>query len=277
MDSPKKCPSLAPSFVLSSKQTSRVMTNAESPEPHQGWHSRGYLPYWDPPGMIQSVNFRLGDSLPQSVLQKWKQDFGFVLEQAGRFSGAPPFLGAPASRRRVDMDNLPLGTRRRDASAPGAKADSQRGREIELRRRIEEYLDAGHGECWLRRPEIARVVESTLFHFDGQRYRLLAWCIMPNHVHALIETREGFPLADVMHSWKSYMSHEANKLLQRSGAFWQREYLDRFVRNAEHYENVVAYIEENPVKAGLAKITTDWPWSSAKFRVSGSTGVSPAS
>ena len=253
------------------------MTNAESPEPHQGWHSRGYLPHWDHPGMIQSVNFRLGDSLPQSVLQKWKQEFGFDLKQTGHFSGAPP------SRRRVDMKNLPRETRRRDASAPRPEADSQRGREVELGRRIEEYLDAGHGECWLRRTDIARVVEGALFHFDGQRYRLLAWCIMPNHVHALIETRKGFPLADVLHSWKSFTSHEANRLLQRIGAFWQREYLDRFMRNAEHYESVVAYIEENPVKAGLAKIKTDWPWSSARFRVfgsvaiPGSAGVPPAS
>jgi REP element-mobilizing transposase RayT len=237
MDFPKKHPSLTPSFPLAPKQTSRVMANAESPEPHRGWHSRGYLPHWDHPGMIQSVNFRLGDSLPLTVIEKWKAELAL---QSGN-----------------DHD-------------------------VQLRHRIEEYLDAGHGECWLRRPDIARVVEGALFHFDGQRYRLLAWCIMPNHVHALIETREGFPLADVLHSWKSYTSHEANKLLQLSGAFWQREYLDRFVRNAEHYENVVAYIEENPVKAGLAKIKTEWPWSSARFRVSGSgavpgsAGVSPA-
>src|ERR1035438_7273809 len=133
MDFPKKHPSLTPSSPLAPKQTSRVMTNAESPEPHQGWHSRGYLAHWDHPGMIQSVNFRLGDSLPQSVLQKLKQEFGVVFEQAEAFSGAL------ASRRRVDMENLPLETRRRDASAPGAKVDSQRGREVELRRRIEEY------------------------------------------------------------------------------------------------------------------------------------------
>ena len=283
MDFPKQRLSLAPSFPLASKETSRVMTNAATPEPHQGWHSRGYLPHWDHPGMIQSVNFRLGDALPQAVLQKWKQEFGFDWEPAGHFPGAPPFLGAPASRRRVDEEKPPVETRRRDASAPRAKIDSQRAREIELRRRIEQYLDAGHGECRLRRPDIARVVEGALLHFDEQRYHLLAWCIMPNHVHALIETREGFPLAEVLHSWKSFTSHEANRLLQRSGAFWQREYLDRFVRNAEHYENVVAYIEENPVKAGLAKIKTDWPWSSARFRVPGSAavpgsaGVSPAS
>jgi REP element-mobilizing transposase RayT len=228
MDFPKKHPSLTPSFPLAPKQTSRVMTNAESPEPHQGWHSRGYLPHWDHPGMIQSVNFRLGDSLPLPVIEKWKAEL---------------------------------------ALQPGNDHD------VQFRRRIEEYLDAGHGKCWLRRTDIARVVEGALFHFDGQRYRLLAWCIMPNHVHALIETWEGFPLADVLHSWKSYTSHEANRLLQRSGAFWQREDLDRFVRNAEHYENVIAYIEENPVKAGLAKFRTEWHWSSARFRVSGSAAV----
>jgi putative transposase len=154
---------------------------------------------------------------------------------------------------------------------------SEHQRAVELRRCIEKYLDAGHGGCWLRQPDIACLVECSLFHFDGQRYRLLAWCIMPDHVHALIETREGFPLADVLHSWKSFMSHKANGLLRRSGEFWQREYLDRYVRNAEHYEKVVAYIEENPVKAGLVRLKTDWLWSSARFHIPGSAGVSPAS
>jgi REP element-mobilizing transposase RayT len=94
---------------------------------------------------------------------------------------------------------------------------------------------------------------------------------MPNHVHALIETRAGFPLSDVLHSWKSFSSKEANKLIGRTGEFWQREYADRFVRNAEHFETVVAYIEENPVKARLVKLKTEWPWSSARFRA-GSAG-----
>jgi len=115
-------------------------------------------------------------------------------------------------------------------------------------------------------------------HFDGQRYRLLAWCVMPNHVHAMIETREGFPLPDVLHSWKSFIGNEANKLLERHGEFWQREYLDRYIRHAEHYTQAVAYIEENPVKAGLARVKTDWPWSSAKIRSTntGSAGILPA-
>ena len=169
--------------------------------------------------MIQSINFRLGDSLPTTVLAEWQSELSL-----------------------------------------------QRDEERNVRRRVEEYLDAGHGECWLRQPEIARRVEDTLVLFDPKRYRLLAWCIMPSHVHALVETKEGFPLAEVLHSWKSFTSTKSNKLLRRRGEFWQREYLDRYIRNATHYENVVAYIEENPVKARLARLKTDWLWSSARFR-----------
>lgn len=144
---------------------------------------------------------------------------------------------------------------------------------VQLRQRIEEYLDAGHGGCWLRWPEIAALVEGALLHFDPERYRLLAWCVMPNHVHALIEPQASWPLDGILHSWKSFTGSKANALLERRGEFWQREYLDRYVRNAEHYEKVLSYIEENPVKAGLAKIKTEWPWSSARFRQLGSAGI----
>ncbi len=206
--------------------------------------------------MIQSINFRLGDSLPQAVLEKWRQELGVVSK---RRPGAPAPL--PMSSPVLQQ---PYASK--DAGASIGQPGPESIRAIEFRRRIEEYLDAGHGECWLRQPEIARLVEDTLVLFDPKRYRLLAWCIMPNHVHALVETKEGFPLVDVLHSWKSFTSGEANKLLRRRGEFWQREYLDRYIRNATHYENVVAYIEENPVKARLARFKTDWLWSSARFR-----------
>ena len=173
--------------------------------------------------MIQSLSLRLSDSLPASVLMKWRNEL---------------------------------------ALAAHSKSDDARL----LRCRIERFLDAGHGECWLSRPELAWLVEEALSHFDGQRYRLLAWCIMPNHIHALIETTTGHPLAAVIHSWKSYTGTKANQILNRRGEFWQREYLDRYVRDAGHYQSVIAYIEDNPVKAGLARIRTDWPWSSARFR-----------
>ena len=180
--------------------------------------------------MIQTINFRLCDSMPASIIEKWQTDLD-LLSKNGRL----------------------------EAGAPGKKA-------LELWCRIEEYLDAGHGNCWLKRPSIARLVEQALIHFDGQRYLLLAWCIMPNHVHVMIETREGFPLPDVLHSWKSFTANQANRLLERDGEFWQREYLDRYIRNAEHYQQAIAYIEGNPVKAGLVRTKNNWLWNSARFR-----------
>src|SRR5262249_54869623 len=88
-----------------------------------------------------------------------------------------------------------------------------------------------------------------------------------------VETQPGHSLADLLHTWKSFTSHKANPLLKRSGEFWQREYLDRYVRNAQHYEKVVAYIEENPVKARLARLKTEWPWSRARFRAAWNNGA----
>src|SRR5688572_13135021 len=108
--------------------------------PHRYWHSRGYLPHFDDPGCIQGITFRLGDSLPQSVLDQWA----------------------------VELKDL-----------------AAEERDIERQKRIAEYLDAGHGECLLRDNRVAEIVENALLFFDAQRYRLLAWCVMPNHVHAL--------------------------------------------------------------------------------------------
>ena len=136
-------------------------------------------------------------------------------------------------------------------------------RDLETRRRIEAWLDAGHGTCHLRDARIAALVETALRHFDGERYRLLAWVVMPNHVHILIETREGHPLAKVVQSWKRWTARQANTLLGTSGVFWQREYHDRYIRDGEHLGRVTSYIEENPVKVGLCARAEDWRWGSA--------------
>ena len=138
--------------------------------------------------------------------------------------------------------------------------------EIELRKRIAKYEDAGHGSCWLRDPRVAALLEGALLHFDDQRYRLIAWCVMPNHVHALVETREEWTLARIVHSWKSYTALAANQILGRAGDFWFREYFDRFIRDDRHFANAVGYIEMNPVKAGLVGRAEEWRWSSAWWR-----------
>ena len=136
---------------------------------------------------------------------------------------------------------------------------------LEKRRRFEACLDRGFGACHLRDPRIAEMVRENLWHFDGKSYRLLAWVIMPNHVHALIEMWE-VPLGEVLNSWKSYTANQANRILHRTGTFWEEDYFDRYVRNEENFRQYVRYIENNPTKALLVRAPEDWLWSSARYR-----------
>ncbi len=133
------------------------------------------------------------------------------------------------------------------------------------RAQLENYLDRGLGECWLGRPDIAQMTEDALRFFDGERYQLRAWVVMPNHVHLLVDVWQT-PLAQLVQSWKRFIAREANKLLARTGEFWQREYWDTYIRDAEHLAKAVRYIENNPVKAHLTTEPRNWPWSSARLR-----------
>jgi len=154
------------------------------------------------------------------------------------------------------------------ATMPEARASAER------RQRIEQYLDSGAGQCWLSRPQIAETVENALLFFDRQRYGLEAWVIMPNHVHALFTPMADHTFSEILHSWKSYTSNEANRLLARSGEFWYPDYYDRFIRDAQHFARAIEYIEMNPVAAGLCLRPEDWPYGSARFRRSA--GFQPA-
>ena len=123
----------------------------------------------------------------------------------------------------------------------------------------DELLDRGWGDCWLRQPEIAACTERSFYSFDGERYRLHAWTIMPNHVHVLLTPMPGMALGTIISSWKRYTARQSNRLLGRSGAFWQDDYWDRFIRNEQHFEAAVSYIDLNPVKAGLVGEASAWP------------------
>jgi REP element-mobilizing transposase RayT len=141
-------------------------------------------------------------------------------------------------------------------------------RVAERRQRIEQWLDAGMGCCALRHAEMASQMLDALRHFDGQRYRLIAWCIMPNHVHVLMETFA--PIARIVQGWKSVTARwalarneELGLGIPDSKRLWMRDYWDRYLRNDGHFESVVLYIHQNPVNAGLCERAEDWPWSSA--------------
>ena len=108
-------------------------------------------------------------------------------------------------------------------------------------------------------------IRDVLKHFDGERYGLGAWVVMPNHVHLLVDVWD-VPLAKLIGNWKSFIAHEANRVLNRSGEFWEREYLDTVIEDEAHRRTAVKYIENNPVKAGLVREAKEWPWSSARHR-----------
>ncbi|MFI4998842.1 MAG: REP-associated tyrosine transposase [Reyranellales bacterium] len=129
-----------------------------------------------------------------------------------------------------------------------------------------EMLDRGWGACWLKSDSIARLVEDAFLAFDGTRYRLHAWTIMPNHVHVLFSAMSQAPLGNTVGSWKRFTARRANEQLGRTGAFWQTEYWDRFIRNETHFSATNDYIDQNPVKAGLVSEARLWPYGSARLK-----------
>jgi REP element-mobilizing transposase RayT len=122
------------------------------------------------------------------------------------------------------------------------------------------------GSCVLADEHIAAVVERALLHFQGQRYALSAWCVMPNHVHVVVTPYPDHTLSNTLHSWKSFSAHEINRLLHREGPLWQKESFDHLVRDQGPFERFVVYTEANPVEAGLCRHPGHWPFSSARLR-----------
>lgn len=133
----------------------------------------------------------------------------------------------------------------------------------ERRREVDRLLDRAYGACPLRKPAIADAVSSTIMHYRESRYRLVAWCIMPNHVHVALEVLSGHRLGDVVRQWKSFSARRINAVLGTTGPFWARDYFDRYMRNEAHLAMTIAYIEANPVNAGLVLSPQLWRWSSA--------------
>jgi menaquinone-specific isochorismate synthase len=128
--------------------------------------------------------------------------------------------------------------------------------QVAVAEECERELDQGHGDCLFLRRDLAEIVVDVLRHFDGQRYDLFAWCVMPNHVHAVMSIRPGASVDRILHSWKSYSSKELNHMLRKTGQRWQEDYFDRTIRNREELRRTIEYVLDNPAAARLA----DWPW-----------------
>ena len=208
--------------------------------------TRRNLPHWRRDGSIYWVTFRLADSLPQSKLAQLRSE-----QEAWLRRNPEPWTH-----------------------------EQQRDHEARFGERVQQWLDAGYGSCALGRADVRGVVRACLIRFDGERLRLHAAVIMPNHVHALIEpcgerecdtgipaggsgsvseAQTGMsvspaspaPLSRLLKGIKGASARAANQLLGRTGAFWMDESYDRIVRNRDEYRRFVDYIRANPAKAAL--------------------------
>ncbi|MBM4047300.1 MAG: hypothetical protein FJ279_19520 [Planctomycetes bacterium] len=175
------------------------------------------LPHWRQPGVTYFVTFRLADALPREKLELVKAE-----REAWLKSHREPY-----------------------------SEDDRREYFRLFSERVQDWLDAGEGSCLLRDERAAETVASALRHFDGQRYDLGAWVVMPNHVHASVRPRAGWELQQILHSWMSFTAHEINKRLGRTGPVWQHETHDHIVRNPASLWRIEQYIAENPRKAGI--------------------------
>ncbi|WP_461130618.1 transposase [Spirosoma aerophilum] len=129
--------------------------------------------------------------------------------------------------------------------------------------RFDEFLDdPQNGPYWLAEAEIANVIIEALQFRNKLDYILIAYCLMSNHIHFVIDTREAKdmdkPLFRVLQSFKRYTAQKANLLLNRTGAFWHAESYDRIVRDSVELKKIIWYVLQNPVKAGLCDEWMNW-------------------
>lgn len=185
------------------------------------------MPHWTLEGATYHVVFRLADSLPAGAVAKIRAERETFLIEAKARNLKPDAIEAQLY--------------------------------VLFSQRIESILDHGLGQCWLARDDLAGLTADTLQHFNGSRYQIHAWCVMPNHVHIIVQPRAGHALPEIMKSWKGFIAREANRRLELSGEFWQPEYYDHLIRDESDFAHAMEYVRQNPEKAGLKNWRWVWP------------------
>jgi putative transposase len=190
--------------------------------------TRGHLPHWDQQGATYFITWRTADSIPKEVWLKWRADRDTWLTKHG--------IGPTAKDWRMRVEEL---------------ADDERQDFRRFSKALEDELDESHGPCVLKRPEFAEIVSDALRFFDGERYELGDYVVMPNHVHLLVGGMARNAMLKQVESWKRWTALKINAALGSSGRFWQDESFDHLVRSAASFEKFRQYIEENPRRAKL--------------------------
>jgi REP element-mobilizing transposase RayT len=175
------------------------------------------LPHWSQKRVIYFATFRLADSIPKPILSQW-----------------------------IERKELWLA----DHPEPHDEATlSEYHRQFTWK--FHDYLDRGHGKCLLANVDDSQIVANVLHFFDGTRYQLGEWVVMPNHVHVIFQTNDEWTPTQILHSWKSYSAKRINEHRKSRGQLWQHESYDRIVRSASELSRIEQYIRSNPGKAGL--------------------------
>jgi putative DNA methylase len=241
---------------------------------HQGEViTRRELPHWYVPGAAHFVTYRIAGTIPFEILVELQNQVKSKLKK-----GPPKGILAAEYQRRIHKQVFAA---------------------------YDRFLDVTCRIDWLAKPEVASVIRENLYHHNGRKYHLLAYCVMPNHVHVLFQPinrsdkqpacrsqsvsdneppmaggtskllvptdvgetsdRRG-PLASIMHSLKNYTAKKVNALLGRTGQFWQHKSYDHWARDDDELERIVEYIAWNPVKAGLTREPQEWACCSARDR-----------
>lgn len=172
----------------------------------------GDLPHWFQPEKIQYVTFRLSDSLPTTKIEELNQIRDRFLEKYPQ----------PWDQNVLHQYNMAMGNCQ------------------------QELLDNGYGKCYLENSEYRDIVVQSLHFGDNRSYKLIAYVIMPNHVHLLLQPYGEERIEKIIGSIKRFTATVINKQLAKSGAFWQREIWARIVRNSSGLTRYIEYIKQNP-------------------------------
>ena len=187
--------------------------------------SRRNLPHWHQDGVMYFVTFRLADSLPKGKMEQLEDERKDWLKYHNE-----PYT----NDEWVEYYEL-------------------------FSERIEKWLDAGIGSCYLSNPDVASIVGNALRFFDRKRYTLDEWIVMPNHVHVLLVPLAHEELSKILHSWKSFTATKVNKLLRQATLqLWMHESYDHIVRNQQQLTHYRKYIRDNPEKAHVSVTQASW-------------------
>jgi putative transposase len=216
------------------------------------------LPHWQPPEATYFVTYRLHGSIPMEVIKGIRVEYQAEMERL-RAECMTELRSTERSSGNSDAE-------RSSAKLRGQLAAMLKKKRYDAQKRQfkswDDFLDSNlNGPYWLKNEAVAQLNADAIRFYDGKRYKLLAFCIMSNHIHVMFTLLpDAPPLWKVMQDLKKYTAVHSNRLIGNEGEkFWEEESYDHVVREKE-FNRILAYILNNPVKAGLVKNWNDWPW-----------------